>query len=169
MLLDHKEQESIVATSILVEPTITKLSPAAMGSVIICGSHGGRYPGYAAAKAHVRAVIFNDAGVGLQEAGIGSLAYLDALGIGAATVSYMSCRIGDADDMRRRGTISYFNRVAAAVGVEVGTACQKAAELLRDVSHIVSAPSLLGESRSVVDTQDGSKRIVLIDSAALVS
>ena len=40
-------------------------------------------------------MILNDAGVGRDEAGIAALAYLDALGIAAATVSHESCRIGD--------------------------------------------------------------------------
>ena len=84
-----------VAPGILAADTITKLPPDAAGQVVVSGSHGGRYPGYLAAKAGLRAVILNDAGIGKDAAGIGALPYLDALGIAAAAVSHESCRIGD--------------------------------------------------------------------------
>ena len=40
-----------VAPGILAADTITKLPPDAAGQVVVSGSHGGRYPGYLAAKA----------------------------------------------------------------------------------------------------------------------
>ena len=153
---------------ILLEPTTTKLTAQADGAVVVSGSHGGRYPGYAAAKAHVRAVILNDAGVGKDDAGVGSLPYLEALGIAAATVSFSSCRIGDAADMVERGRISHANAAARAVGVAPGMPCARAAELLRDAPHVVAQPPLLGESRAEVVVPGGKRRIMLLDSAALV-
>lgn len=153
---------------ILLEPTTTKLTAAAEGAVIVSGSHGGRYPGYAAAKAHVRAVVLNDAGVGKDEAGIGSLPYLEALNIAAATVSFESARIGDAADMMARGRISHANGVARAAGVVPGMPCAQAAELLRATAHVIAVPPALGESRSEVLVPGGKRRIVLLDSAALV-
>ncbi|KQW56424.1 hypothetical protein [Variovorax sp. Root411] len=153
---------------ILLEPTTTKLNAQAEGAVIVSGSHGGRYPGYAAAKARVRAVVLNDAGVGKDEAGIGSLPYLEALGIAAATVSHASCRIGDAADMMARGHISHANAIARAAGVLPGMACAHAAELLRDAPCVVAQPPTLGESRTEVVVPDGKRRIMLLDSAALV-
>src|SRR5215203_2491021 len=98
-----------VAPGILAADTITKLPPDARGAVVVSGSHGGRYPGYLAVKAGLRAVILNDAGVGRDAAGIGALPYLEALGIAAAAVSHASCRIGDTADMLFRGTISHAN------------------------------------------------------------
>ena len=102
------------APGVLCADTITKLPPEAAGAVVVSGSHGGRYPGYLAAKVGVRAVILNDAGIGLDEAGIGSLAYLAAIGTAAATVSHLSCLIGDTDDMLARGRISRANATAIA-------------------------------------------------------
>ncbi len=64
--------------------------------VLVCGSHGGDYAAFLVAKAGCRAVILNDAGIGLGEAGIGSLAYLERLGMAACCVDTMSARIGDA-------------------------------------------------------------------------
>ena len=155
-----------LAPGILAADTITKLPPEAAGAVVVSGSHGGRYPGYLAASARVRAVILNDAGVGRDEAGIGALGYLEALGIAAATVSHLTARIGDVTDMLARGRISHANRIARAAGVAAGLACRDAAERLRAAPHVEADPPPLGEARSEIGL--GAKRIVLVDSASLV-
>jgi hypothetical protein len=157
-----------VTAPIITADTITKLPPEADGAVILSGSHGGRYPGYLAAKAHARAVILNDAGLGKEEAGIGSLPYLEALGIAAATVSHLSCRIGDTADMRARGVISHANAPARAVGVVPGISCIDAAELLRNARHVRAAGPMLGEARGEAPVPGGMRRILLLDSASLV-
>lgn len=153
---------------ILLEPTTTKLTTAARGAVVVSGSHGGRYPGYSVAKTGVRAVVLNDAGVGKDAAGIGSLPYLDELGIAAATVSHLSCRIGDAQDMMARGVISHANAAARAAGVRPAQPCREAAMLLQGAPHVEATPPALGESRSELVLPGALRRIVLIDSAALV-
>jgi hypothetical protein len=160
------DMPSMPTPGVLAADTITKLPPEAEGAVVVSGSHGGRYPGYLAASAHVRAVILNDAGVGRDEAGIGALGYLEALGIAAATVSHLTARIGDVTDMLARGRISHANRQACDVGVAAGLACREAAERLRAAPHVRADPSPVGEARSEIDA--GAKRIVLIDSASLV-
>jgi len=147
--------------------TVTKLSPEAEGSVLVCGSHGGIYPAYLAAKAQVRAVIFNDAGVGKDRAGIASLDYLLPLGVPAATVSNFSCRIGDTPDMINRGTISHVNALAAELGVEIGDECGAAAEKLSAAAVHPYTPGTIAESRKTY-TAPGERRIILIDSASLV-
>src|SRR5262245_31314526 len=115
---------------IIESPTITSLPPEARGAVVVTGSDGGRYPGYLAVKAGVRAVVLCDAGVGRDGAGIASLAYLERFGIAAAAVSHMSARIGDAADMMRRGVISHANAPAAVAGVVCGLPCREAAARL---------------------------------------
>ena len=62
--------------AIQVADSITKLGSQLRGTVLIAASHGGRYCGYLAALSGLRGVIFNDAGVGKDNAGIGSLDYL---------------------------------------------------------------------------------------------
>lgn len=156
-----------VAPGIVAADTITKLPPDAAGLVVVSGSHGGRYPGYLAAKAAVRAVILNDAGVGKDAAGIGALPYLEALGIAAAVLSHESCRIGDTGDMLARGRMSHANAVARAAGVAAGMGCREAATLLTRAPHRrVEAPEV-GEGRSEI-ADAGRRRIVLVDSAAMV-
>jgi hypothetical protein len=157
------------ATSrVLYADTITTLPPDCAGAVLVAGSHGGRYPGYLAAKAGVRAVILNDAGIGRDEAGIGSLPYLEALGIAAATVFHTSCLIGDSRDMQARGRISRANPSARTAGVGEGLGCAAAADLLTSAPHRLAAAPAIGEARGEIPTRPGLRRILLLDSASLV-
>jgi hypothetical protein len=153
---------------ILSADTITKLPDEVTGAVVVSGSHGGLYPGYLAVKAGVRAVILNDAGIGRNEAGVGSLLYLQALGIAAATVAHMSCLIGDACDMLARGRISRANVQAMAVGVQQGEACAEAARRLVKAPRHVVDPPYIGENRNELWLPGARRRILLLDSASLV-
>ena len=152
---------------VMTADTITKLPPEAAGAVLISGSHGGVYPGYLSAKAGARAVILNDASIGKDQAGIGSLNYLEGLGIAAATVSYLSCRIGDTGDMAARGMISHANAVARACGVGSGTSCAEAARRLTLAPLVNVTPPSVAKGRGEVDVA-GGRHIILIDSAAMV-
>ena len=154
--------------SIILADTITALPTRSAGRVVVSGSHGGKYPGYLAAKAGVRAVIFNEAGVGLHEAGRGSLPFLQSLGIAAGVVSSMSCRIGDASDMMQRGVISAANPLASALGVEVGQPCSAAAEGLTAADWNRALVEPFGEARATLDLGRTRRRIILVDSASLV-
>ena len=154
--------------AVLTADTITKLSAEATGAVVISGSHGGLYPGILAAKARVRAVILNDAGVGKDEAGIASLHLLERFGIAAAAVSHMSCRIGDTADMIDRGLISHANAPARTCGVTDGMSCREAAEALRKAPLATPDVPTLVEGRSEVQVPAARRRVILLDSAALV-
>jgi hypothetical protein len=70
--------------------------------------------------------------------------------------------------MLRRGTISHANALAAECGVEPGMPCRKAAQLLTAAPQPARRGAALGESRRVVTPAGAARRIVLIDSAALV-
>lgn len=156
--------------TIVSADTVTKLPPAARDGVVVSASHGGLYPGYLAAKSGVRAVILNDAGIGRDEAGIAALAYLAALGIPAACVSHLSCRIGDTADMMRRGRISYLNAPAQNAGIASATGCAEAAERLCEASPATGdrAPPEIGEGRGEIEVAGAQRRILLLDSAAMV-
>jgi hypothetical protein len=160
----------LLLPGIVLADTITKLPPSARNAVVVSGSHGGRYPGYLAAAAGVRAAIFNDAGIGRDEAGIGSLAYLEALGIAAACLSHQSCRIGDTADMLTRGVVSRANAGAAAIGVTPGMTCGESARRMRECRAPPAGlePPPVGEGRTDLAT-GGLRRILLLDSAALVT
>ena len=158
-----------MSPGIVLADTITKLPPEAEGAVIVSGSHGGRYPGELAVRAGARAVVLNDAGIGREAAGIGSLALLEPLGIAAATVSHASCRIGDTADMLARGVISHANAPARAAGVVPGMPCREAAERLRSAPHHRAHVPHGAESRGEAPPPPGAlRRILLLDSASLV-
>ena len=65
---------------IQIAGSVTLATDAWHGAVLIAGSHGGVYAAYCAVKAGVKAVILNDAGRGLNNAGVAGGAYCDALG-----------------------------------------------------------------------------------------
>ena len=154
---------------IVLADTATKLGAAAKGAVIVTGSHGGRYAGYLTLKAHPRAVIHNDAGVGKDEAGIAVIAMAEELGVAAATASHASCRIGDAADMMARGAISYANALAISLGVTPGMTCRDAAQRLSAARPSNRDPAAADETRCALAQPGWHRRIVLIDSASLVS
>ncbi len=153
---------------ILVADTVTKLDESHRNAVLIAGSHGGVYAGYCAAKAGVRAVILNDAGVGKDHAGIGSLDYFDGLGRPAATVAHISARIGDGADMAGRGMISHVNKTAAALGCAWGQHVAECAEKMRAAPPAVGTPPVYEEARFVLRNEPGEPEVWGLDSISLV-
>lgn len=149
-----------------VADSITKLGPQFRGTVLVAGSHGGSYCGYLAALAGLRGAIFNDAGVGLDSAGIGALDYLQQLGIAAATVAHTSARIGDGADMLARGRISHCNAIARTLGCVVDQPCQAAAEAMQQGKPFESDPPVYEETRTLL--RDAPVRVIACDSASLV-
>ena len=117
--------------TVLTVDSATKLPPEAEGAVIVTGSHGAVYAAYLSAKAGVRAAIHHDAGIGLDEAGVGGLAYAEKLGLAMVAIATESARIGDAKDLLARGGISRANAQALACGVAVGMSCRDAVERLK--------------------------------------
>ena len=117
--------------AILIADSITRLGPEAAGAVVVNGSHGGIYAAYLAGKLRVAAAIFNDAGVGRDQAGIAGLDYLEGFEIPAAAIGYDTARIGDGGDMMARGLVTHANASARALGCRVGMTCRDAAALLQ--------------------------------------
>ena len=101
--------------------------PEHKDSIVITGSHGGLLGGRpeTALKYDVLGALYNDAGIGKDEAGISRLPALDARGIAAATVSAASARIGDARSTYEDGIISRVNARAAALGLREGISARE--------------------------------------------
>lgn len=154
------------ADGILVTDSITRLD-APRGRVIAAASHGGVYAAYLGAAAGARALILNDAAVGRDQAGIGGLDYLAALGIPAATIAHDSARIGDGGDMIARGRISHANAPARGLGVAPGQSCREAARLLEAAPAAMVMPPPIAEARALL--RAGPPAVWAIDSAALAT
>lgn len=111
---------------VLLMDSITQVTPEDAGSLVVSGSHGGRSSGEVALGVPLALVIFNDAGVGKDEAGIAALAMLQARGVAAGTVAHGSARIGDAQDAWEHGVVSRLNAAALALGLREGDALVRA-------------------------------------------
>lgn len=98
------------------------VGPEDAGQIVVTGSHGGLLGGRpeTAVKAQVAAALYNDAGIGIDAAGISRLPALEARGIAGACVSADSARIGDAMSTWEDGVISALNPLAAARGGRIG-------------------------------------------------
>src|SRR3954469_21963546 len=105
--------------------SVTHLTKEARGTVAVCGSHGGLYAAWLAARAGVRAVVLNDAGIGRNSAGIAGVLWLAGLGIPAVAIDHRSARIADGKDMLQSGIVSTVNEVAARHGCLPGHTCKQ--------------------------------------------
>lgn len=101
------------------------------GAVAITGSHGG-LPGNdpaRAAKADVFCALFNDAGIGRDEAGVSRLGALEERGIAGSTIAAHSARIGEAASTLETGILSRINARAAELGGREGMTAREFVEL----------------------------------------
>jgi hypothetical protein len=110
--------------------SVTQVVQDHAGRVVVTGSHGGASAARYARTVAARLYVFNDAGVGKDEAGIAALALLDAQRLAAVTVSHVSARIGEARDTWECGVISHLNAAAARLGLRSGAALRSAVEAL---------------------------------------
>ncbi|UFS57145.1 hypothetical protein LN050_04860 [Comamonadaceae bacterium M7527] len=117
--------------NIVLLDSISAISDAQAGTVVVSGSHGGSSAAdfvLAASTRNVHAtipakpvlVVLNDAGVGKDQAGIAALAMLQAHGIACACYSHNSARIGEAQDALDNGVISALNETASDLGLSSG-------------------------------------------------
>lgn len=157
----------MIETPLLLD-SITDATPDAVGRVAVSGSHGGLYPASIASRAEMRAVIFNDAGIGYDRAGVAGVTSLAAVGMAAAAADCASCRIGSAADMMSAGRISVVNEVAATLGVAVGMTVAEAAGRLRAAKAPAERLAPVAEARRTMRLAPDGPPILLVDSASLV-
>lgn len=115
---------------VLIMDSITKVTPEDAGSIVVAASHGGASSGEFALEVPLSLVVFNDAGIGKDDAGIAALEMLQRSGVAGAAVSHVSARIGDSLDMWESGVISRVNDAAAARGLAAGQGLKDAVTAL---------------------------------------
>ena len=95
------------------------------GAIAVTGSHAALFRGRPdnVISVDLFAVFFNDAGVGLDNAGIRRLADLENRGIIAATVSAESAEIGSARSSYDDGIVSHSNRLRSRPALNRARAC----------------------------------------------
>jgi hypothetical protein len=153
---------------ILVVDTVTKLSGEHAGKVLVGASHCGVYAVYLAAKAQVRALVLSNAGVGLDQAGIGGLAWAEQFDLPVAAADHMSCRIADGADVMANGVISHVNNPAAALGCKSGMTVSVCAELMQAAPDTTRLIPGYGEARFFIDQSVDQPAIIGCDSISLL-
>ena len=148
--------------------TITDATDQARGQIVISGSHGGHYAAALASRAGIRAVIFNDAGIGLEQAGVAGVLSLAEMGMAAAATDCQTCRIGSAHDAHAHGRISVVNAVAARLGVEPGMSVADALDRLADAPTPDGELPPYAEARKSITLPGAKTEIWLLDSASLI-
>jgi len=128
--LKKQFQTQIEGANITVTDSITFLNENNAGDIVVCGSHGGTSAGHYAQKHHLKAVFFNDAGIGKNNAGIKSLDFLNDNGIIACTVNCMSAEIFNGQDILENGIISVRNQLAKSKKINENMTVKEAIKLI---------------------------------------
>jgi len=118
---------------VILMDSITKVTAEDNGAIVVCASHGGSSSGEFALEVPLKLVVFNDAGVGKDNAGIAALDMLQGRGVAGATVAHTSGRIGDSLDMWENGLLSHVNEAGRKLGLSAGAKVRDA------LSKLVSA------------------------------
>jgi len=155
------------ASGVIVADSITKVGPESSGHVVVNGSHGGMYPAYLAARLGLRAVVFSDAGVGLEDAGIAGVRALDETGLAAAAVDYRSARIGNGEEMLWQGRISFVNRTAAATGCAPGQSTEDCVEHLLHAAVTTRSLPEHPEARHLIRSEPDLPKVWALDSVSI--
>lgn len=130
VVLKKQIQTHIDGVSITVTDSITFLNENNAGNIVVCGSHGGISAGHYAQKHRLKAVFFNDAGIGKNNAGIKSLDALNDAGIIACTVDCMSAEIFNGQDTLDNGIITVCNQLAKAKNIREMMTVKEAIKLI---------------------------------------
>lgn len=128
--LKKQIQIQIEGVSITVTDSITFLNEKNAGDIVVCGSHGGVSAGHYAQKHNLKAVFFNDAGIGKNNAGIKGLDGLNDAGIIACTVDCMSAEIFNGQDTLDNGIITVCNQLAKARNIREMMTVKEALKLI---------------------------------------
>jgi hypothetical protein len=152
----------------IVVDSATRLEADALEAVVVCGSHGGLYSAWLAARAGVRGVVLNDAGIGRHQAGIAGLVWLSSLGIPAVAIDHRSARIGDGADMLASGVASMANEVAAEHGCLPGHTCAQVVRCLLENAEPAPRAEVpaIGEARARIGNT-GHREVWALDSVSL--
>jgi len=115
---------------VIIADSATSIDEKNKYDVVVDASHCGINVGEYMVKAGVKGMIGNDAGKGLEDAGIAGVKLLDEHGIPAAAVDCMTAEIGVGPTTYESGVISVANRTAQKLGIKPGITAKEAAEIM---------------------------------------
>lgn len=160
---------SLMSKNALLLDSITDADADSAGRIAVSGSHGGVYPAAVASKWGIRAVLFNDAGIGHENAGVAGVLKLAGVGMAAAALDCQSCRIGSAADAVARGRVSIVNDIARDLGLATGMAVSDALAALDDAPAPAAQLPPVTEARRDTRLSGSGLLAGLLDSASLVN
>lgn len=141
------------------------------GQIVISGSHGGVSAAAFTLRLPVMGVLFNDAGVGKDQAGIAGVYFLEQYGVYAAAVDVFSAEIGKAEETQN-GRVSHANKLALSIGVIPGMEGIAAARLMSCAPRISLKCSRniqdFMPSKSVIHVSPSGHRITVADSNSMI-
>jgi len=124
----HKVVRESGGLRIVIADSATSITPDNKNDIVVDGSHCGANVADYVLQGGARGMIGNDAGIGLESAGIAALKILDEHRIPAAAVASISAEIGVGQSTYDEGVISTVNEVAKKMGVTAGTTAKEAAD-----------------------------------------
>ncbi|MGY8891863.1 MAG: hypothetical protein ACKVKL_15535 [Pseudomonadales bacterium] len=104
-------------------------------NVLVTAGHSGRSALPYFLKVMPHAFICSDGGMGRDASGVKGMHQAAEYGLPGAAVDARSAMMGSGISTYRDGTISAVNKIAQAMGVEVGTSAAEAAVLLADLER----------------------------------
>lgn len=113
--------------------SITQLGAQDAGCIAVSGSHGGISSARFALAVRPLLSVFNDAGGGLNNAGLAALDFLQSNSLAACTVAHHSAQIGDANSTLADGLINHVNPCAAVLGIQPKWTCRQAVDAMMEV------------------------------------
>ncbi len=169
--MEHtEERQSVAATTdrgrvMCMDSAYDVAAENASRDVVVNASYCGVLPARFIGRHRPRGAIGVDCGVGPAGAAIAGLWYLEALEIPAAVADVMTSRLGDGEDLYRRGVISHVNERASECGVVPGMTVTEAADLLLNVDPVPRAANEI-DNREVMYTAANGRSVVCTDSIA---
>ena len=148
--------------------SITDGTQANRGQVVVCGSHGGRFTAAIASRLGLRAVLFFDAGFGLNRAGVAGVDALGDIGMAAAAMDVGSAPIGNATKALECGRLSMANPPAIALGLMPGMLVAEAVERLGKADLTTKTMPAIAETSGLVTISD-EVSVHMLDSASMVA
>ncbi|WP_280399034.1 hypothetical protein [Nocardia carnea] len=105
---------------IVVMDSMSQVETGDTGRILVAASNGGQESGRLAIEIAPALAVFNDAGIGKDDAGIAGVVAMGQAGVPGAAVGHESAEISNGMDMWQHGILSYVNGPARAAGLRVG-------------------------------------------------
>jgi len=154
-------------TDLTLLDSITDCKAEDVGKVGVCGSHGGLIAATLASRARLRAVALNDAGRGLEDAGVAGLRALESVGMAGVAVDVQTALIGNAQDNLQFGKVSFVNEVADKLGLSL---CKSLASQLDLLENAPLPTGLLDEINEARWHEPfGLQSVLCVDSASMIA